>query len=332
MVGSFEPEEGTKPYFWWLIKHAYLLLMQNHRRTMKNILIAGGSGLVGKHMTQVLRNRGYQVAWLSRTKSEGNYQWNPAKGTIDLLAIQWADAIINLAGAGIADERWTASRKIELISSRTQSAATIESALQSLGKTNIPYLTASAIGIYGDSADEVLTETTPPKGADTFMVKCCTAWENAAKNIANLGIPTTLFRIGIVLDKTGGALIEIIKPMRFGIGAWFGQGNMWMSWIHQDDLAGMFIWALENQKTGVFNAVSPHPERNKAFTKCTRDVFHSSALLVPAPSFGLKLALGEMSAVVLNSNRVSSEKIVQQGYQFKYPKLKAALENCAAAV
>jgi uncharacterized protein len=295
---------------------------------MKNILIAGGSGLVGKHLTAVLKTKGYQVAWLSRKASPGHYVWSPSEGTIDTQAITWADAIINLAGAGIADARWTASRKRELVESRTKSAETLAVALKNAGKTKIPYLAASAIGYYGNSGESVMTETTAPAD-QSFMVECCRAWEQASEQVAAQGNPTTILRIGVVLATEQGALLEILKPMRFGIGAWFGSGDMWMSWIHHHDLCQMFIWALEQGKIGVFNAVTPGVERNKDFTKQVRDAFHPRALLAPAPAFGLKIALGQMSAVVLNSNRVSAEKVLNAGFQFKYPDLHAALKDLA---
>jgi uncharacterized protein len=296
---------------------------------MKNILIAGGSGLVGKHLTAALKARGYAVAWLSRKASPGNYVWNPMEGAIDEQAIQWADAIINLAGAGIADARWTASRKKELVESRAKSAETIALSLKKAGKTQIPYLAASAVGFYGDSGEAVMTETSAPAD-QSFMVQCCQAWEQASAKVAELGNPTTVLRIGVVLDPNQGALLEIKKTMAFGFGAWFGAGQMWMSWIHHHDLCQMFIWALEQGKTGVFNAVAPDVQRNKPFTKLVRDAFHPRAILAPAPAFGLKIALGEMSAVVLNSNRVSSEKVQKAGFQFQFPDLAAALTDLAA--
>lgn len=282
--------------------------------------------MVGQHLTQALQAKGYAVKWLSRSAGPNQYIWNPAQHTLDPQAIAWADAILNLAGAGIADKRWTSARKKELIESRTESAHTLKHALAQSGKTHIPYLAASAVGIYGNSGEALATESTAPTDQG-FLVQCCQAWEQATAEVAQLGNPTTVLRIGIVLDTRRGALAEIIKPMRFGVGAWFGNGQMWMPWIHYSDLCAMFIWALEQGKTGIYNAVAPAPARNRELTRAARDVFHPRAILAPAPAFGLRLALGELAAVVLNSNRVSADTVLHAGFQFTYPDLVSALQH-----
>ncbi len=293
---------------------------------MKNILIAGGSGMVGRHLTQALQAKGYSVKWLSRSAGPNQFTWNLVQRTLDPEAIAWADAIVNLAGAGIADQRWTAARKKELVESRTESALTLKQALARSGKIQIPYLAASAVGIYGNSGENLVDEAAAPADQG-FLVQCCQAWEQATHEVAALGNPTTILRIGIVLDTQRGALAEIIKPMKFGLGAWFGSGRMWMPWIHYADLCNMFIWALEHGKTGTFNAVAPAPARNLELTRAARDVFHPRAILAPAPGFGLRLALGELAAVVLNSNRVSAEKVIKAGFEFRYQDLRQALEH-----
>jgi uncharacterized protein len=291
---------------------------------MKNILIAGGSGSIGRHLTDMLKEEGYAVAWLSRKQQPGAYVWSPEVAQIDPMAITWADAIVNLAGAGIADERWTKVRKRELIDSRVRSAQTIKQALLASKKTGIHYLGASAIGYYGNSGDTLVDESAEPAD-QSFMVECCAAWEQAHEEIGLLGNPLTILRIGVVLDRAHGALAEITKTMRFGMGATFGDGQMYMPWIHHQDLCRMMIWALSQQKLGIYNAVAPSPMTNAAFTGVVRDALYPRALLLPAPAFGLRLALGEMSAVVLNSNRVSAEKVVKTGFSFTYPDLKSAL-------
>jgi uncharacterized protein len=295
---------------------------------VQHILIAGGSGMVGRHLTQVLTQKGYQVKWLSRKASPESYVWAPERHEIDQGAVTWAHAIINLAGAGIADKHWSKSRKKELIESRTRSAETILQAIKASGKTQIPYLAASAVGYYGNSGETLMYENSTPTD-QAFLSQCCQAWESATQLVTQAGNPTTVIRIGIVLDKQHGALAKIIEPMRFGMGAWFGNGKMWMPWVHHHDLCNLFIWVLQNGKTGVYNAVAPHPARNKDFTIAAKKAFHPWALLLPAPALALRLALGEMSAVVLNSNRVSAEKALAEGFQFGFPNLQDALAEIA---
>ena len=235
--------------------------------------------------------------------------------------------VINLAGAGIADGRWTPERKRLLIDSRVESARVLRDALQRNGITPEVYISASAQGLYGDTGEELVYEDHPP-GKSGFMPECCIAWENAAEMVAALGIRTVVLRIGIVLAREGGALAEIIKPLRLGAGGYFADGKAWWSWIHRDDLCEMFLWALENPHAeGAYNAVAPHPVRNLELVKATAKAMKQPAIFAPAPAFALKLALGEMAAVILNSNRLSAEKVIAAGFHFKYPHLEDALEE-----
>jgi len=293
---------------------------------MQTILIAGGTGLIGDRLSALLQQKGYTVRLLSRhPKGAGQYAWDPAKGTLDETALEGVDAVINLAGAGIADGRWTAARKQLIIDSRVESARVLRNAFQKRNILPKTYLSASAIGYYGDSGEQWMYEDTPPAD-DSFMVQCCVAWENAAEAIGALGIRTVIVRIGVVLAKDGGALPEFVKPLRFGLGAYFGNGQAWYSWIHLEDVCRVFIWALENQQIeGIFNAVAPNPARNKDLVKATAKAMRQPAIFAPAPPFALRLMLGEMSAVVLNSNRVSDEKLRAAGFGFSYPVLENAL-------
>lgn len=293
---------------------------------MQTILIAGGTGLIGARLSVLLKAKGYMVRLLSR-KPAGpeQYAWDPARGILDNLALEGVDAVINLAGAGIADGRWTPARKQLIVDSRVQSAAVLRKAFQE--GTHMPrtYLSASAIGFYGNSGEQWMDETSAPV-EDTFMVECSGAWENAAEEIGALGIRTVILRIGVVLAKEGGALPEFVKPLRFGLGAYFGNGQAWYSWVHLDDICQIFIWALENEQVaGVFNAVAPNPVRNIDLVKATAKAMRQPAVFAPAPPFVLRLMLGEMSAVVLNSNRVSSEKIRAAGFHFSFPQVEGAL-------
>lgn len=298
---------------------------------ISTILIAGGTGLVGRKLTELLHQQGKTVRLLTRTpKGDNQYAWDPARGTIDEQALHGVDAVINLAGAGIADARWTTARKKLLIDSRVQSTRLLHQTIIKTGWKPSVYLSASAIGIYGNSGEELQTEDiTIAQGPNRpFMVDCCDQWEKAVTDIAQEGIRTALFRIGIVLDKNGGALKEISNPIRFGVAAYFGTGRSWYSWIHNDDLCNLFIWAAENPAiSGIYNAVSPNPVRNLEFVKTTAKAMKKWAIPVPTPTFTLQLLLGEMAAVVLNSNRVSAEKLLAANFHFQFPTLEEALTN-----
>ncbi len=295
---------------------------------MATILIAGGTGLIGNRLSDMLRKKGYVVRILTRTPGgEGQYAWDPSAGTMDEKALQGADCVINLAGAGIADKRWTPARKRLIIDSRVQSAGTLRNAFLRSGMRPKVYLSASAIGYYGDSRERWMSESDAPVGTG-FMVDCCRQWEAAAGEVAALGIRTVVFRIGVVLAKESGALAEFIKPLRFGLGGYFGDGQAWYSWIHRDDICRMFLWAIENETAeGVYNAVAPDPVRNKELVQSIAGAMHQPAIIAPGPAFVMRLALGEMAAVILNSNRVSAEKIMKAGFEFKYPVLKDALAD-----
>lgn len=295
---------------------------------MPTVLIAGGTGLIGSRLTELLRLRTYTVRLLSRSpKGEEQFAWDPAKGTIDDAALTGVDYVINLAGAGIADQRWTEERKREIIDSRVQSTRLLRDSFERLQIRPKAYLSASAIGYYGNSGERRMREIDQPV-EESFMVQCCRTWEEVADEVAALGIRTVKFRIGVVLAKEGGALLEFIKPMRFGIGAYFADGRAWYSWIHRNDLCRAFLWAMENEAiSGVYNAVAPLPERNKPLVQATATALDKSVLIVPVPAFGLRLALGEMADVVLNSNLISAEKIQAAGFVFEYPALANALRH-----
>ena len=295
------------------------------------ILIAGGSGLIGSRLAEMLHSQGHTVRLLSRSpKGEGQFYWNPFSGEIATEALQGVDFVVNLTGAGIADKRWTATRKKELIESRVQSAALLYRTMQGMSKRPKAYLSASAVGIYGNSGETWMREDTPPVD-QSFMVECCQNWESSADEMLRLGIRTVKFRIGVVLAKEGGALAEIVKPLRFGLGAYFGSGQAWWPWVYRDDVCRAFIWAIENQAVeGVFNLCAPTPARGKELVKASAKAMKQPAVFLPAPALVLRLIFGEMSAVILNSNRVSSEKLTQAGFEFQWPELNAALRNIFA--
>ncbi|MBK8554649.1 MAG: TIGR01777 family protein [Lewinellaceae bacterium] len=292
----------------------------------KIILLAGGTGLIGTRLQTLLRAKNHEVRILTRTpRKPGEFAWDPQQNQIDAKALEGVHAIINLAGAGIADGRWTPRRKQLLIDSRVDSARVLQQAIQESNEKPETYMAASAIGWYGNTGEEVLMENLP-RGSEGFMPECCEEWEIASEKVGAIGMRTVILRIGVVLATEGGALPEIVKPLKLGIGAYFGNGRAWWSWIHIDDVCNMFLWALEHSKVeGIYNAVAPHPVRNLPLVKATANAMHQKAIYVPAPALALQLMLGEMSAVVLNSNLVSAGKALAAGFHYQYPELEMAL-------
>ncbi len=292
---------------------------------MKNILITGGSGLIGQKITQLLEEKDYAVAWLSRSsKKRKSFVWEINSQTIDPEAMEWADAVIHLAGAGVADQRWTAERKQEILQSRTKSTALLYQAIEKAEAKPTTFISASAVGYYGFNTGTKLVDETSPAGND-FLAQVVIAWENEVKKIESLHLRTVMLRIGIVLDADGGALAEMLKPP---VAAPLGSGDQWMSWIHIDDLARMFVYALEKTTLqGVYNAVGPNPSTNQQVTKEAADAKGKTYLGIGVPGFVLKLVLGEMAAMVLGGNRVSCQKIQKAGFQFEYFELSEALKD-----
>ncbi|QOI96924.1 MAG: TIGR01777 family protein [Flammeovirgaceae bacterium] len=299
----------------------------------KKVLITGASGLVGSRLTELLLKQGYEVAHLSRQAKAGRvpaFAWDVSAGTIDEKAFEGVDSVIHLAGAGVADKRWTVKRKKEILDSRVQSTRLL---YQFLGRGNhqvSSFLSASAIGIYGFGLrDEVLTESSNP--GNDFLAEVVKAWENEVNAVQSLGIRTAILRIGIVLSKKGGALKEMARPVQWGVGAPLGTGNQYLSWIHIDDLCRMFLFAKENNSVaGVYNAAGVQPVTNKEFTRAIAVVLKKPMWLPPVPAFALKLVLGEMAGMVLNGSRVSSEKIQRAGFTFRFTDLHSALLDLLA--
>ncbi len=298
---------------------------------MATVLIGGGSGLVGTHLSRMLRDQQHEVLHLSRKKNLQaefpRYAWNLNQGTIDQEAVERADYIINLAGAGIADRRWTPARKKLIIDSRTQSTLLLKTAIQKATTPPKAFISASAVGYYGNRGTELLTETAPPKPGD-FLSDSTVAWEKAIDAVRETGIRVATLRIGIVLSSKGGALPKLLLPVRFRLGTYFGDGQMFYSWIHIDDLCRMFIHLMEKEEQqGVFNAVAPNPSTNYDMTKAIAKSLGVWMIPLPAPTFALRLFMGEMADVVLSSTRVDANKITKAGYQFRFPELVPALDD-----
>ncbi|SHI61429.1 hypothetical protein SAMN02745146_1184 [Hymenobacter daecheongensis DSM 21074] len=297
----------------------------------RKVLITGGTGLIGTRLAEMLIDAGYEVAILSRHPSQSRYRsfrWDPAAGTIDETAVPYADYIINLAGSSVSDGKWTHERKRDILTSRLQGTSLIARELAKGNQHVRTFLSASAIGVYGDTGDQLVNENTPPASADDFLVDVSQQWEKAGQQVQALGIRTVLMRIGIVLSTEGGALVPLARTVKMMAGAPLGSGKQYMSWIHLDDLCRLFIQALEEpQWQGTYNAVAPNPVTNQEFTETLAEVMHRPLVLPKVPAFGLKLMMGEMSEIVLGSQRVSAEKVLRQGFRFEYPVLKEALES-----
>ncbi|MCK8492362.1 TIGR01777 family oxidoreductase [Spirosoma sp. RP8] len=298
----------------------------------ETVLITGGTGTIGRRLTQLLRQQGYQISLLSRDHKsiEGVtvYQWNIAKGHIDPKAIQTADYIIHLAGAGVADERWTDARKDEILNSRTQSTELLAQALAKNTHKVKAFIGASAIGFYGgDTADRPLTETS--QGGSDFLAQVVRAWERSEDSVAALGIRTVKLRIGVVLSAEGGALPKLAQPVRLGAGAPIGSGQQYISWIHLDDLCRMFIQALTDESwQGVYNAVAPTPVTNETLTRAIASVLHRPMILPNIPGFAIKLMFGEMAVTVIGGNYVLNKRIADETtFRYQYADLTNALSN-----
>jgi uncharacterized protein (TIGR01777 family) len=297
------------------------------------ILITGATGLVGKALTQLLLNKGYAIHVLTTQKAlvHSNaklqyFYWNPQENEIDTSCFKGVEVVINLAGSSIA-QRWTKSAKSSILNSRIQSLQVLSKAIKE-GEFPIKQLiSASAVGIYSDSKTNYYEEEHISAENTSFLRSVVRAWESATTQFQEMGITTTLLRIGIVLDANAGALPKIKAPIEKYCGAVLGSGEQWQSWIHIDDLVAIFAHALEFKLEGVFNAVAPNPVQQTELTKTIAQVLKRPVFLPNVPEFVLKLLLGEMSAVVLESQRVCSKKIQNSGFKFNYHELSAALKN-----
>lgn len=298
----------------------------------QTILLTGGTGTIGRQLTQLLVQQGYQVSVLSREAKPipgiNVYQWDIKKGHIDPKAIQTADHIIHLAGAGIADERWTDKRKDEILNSRTQSTELLAQALSRNSHKVKSFIATSAIGFYGgDTGDRPITETT--EGGSDFLAQVVRAWERSEDRVAALGIRTVKLRVGVVLTMAGGALPKLAQPIRLGIGAPIGSGQQYISWIHIDDLCRMYCQALTDESwQGVYNAVAPTPVTNETLTKAIAKVLHRPTIVPTIPAFVIKMMFGELAITVIGGNYVLNKRIADEtSFQYQYGDLNTALEN-----
>ncbi len=296
------------------------------------VLITGATGLVGQEIVRLCHSKNIQVNYLTTRKTkisqDDNYKgfyWNVNTKELDTNCFRGVDGIIHLAGASIS-KRWTEAYKKEIISSRVDSTQLLIDTLKAESHGIKHIVSASAIGIYPDSLTNYYDQTNE-EISTSFLGKVVHAWENAVDEFSLLDIKVSKVRIGLVLSNKGGALSEIVKPIKYGAGAAFGSGKQWQSWIHINDLANVFLFVLENKLEGVFNGVAPNPVSNAELTKTAAKVLNKPLFLPNIPKFAMKLVLGEMHIILFESQRVSSKQIESEGFNFEFHHLQPALEN-----
>ncbi len=294
-------------------------------------IVSGASGLIGTALTKALRDRGDTVLHLvrkseSQPASSSEIRWDPLSARVDVQAMEGADAVVHLSGANVSEGRWTPARKQVLRSSRLDSTRVLVDSLARLRQKPKVFVSASAVGYYGNRGDEILTETARP-GSD-FLSLLARDWEAEAARAAEAGIRTVILRFGVILSGAGGALPEIIRPFKLGVGGPLGSGRQWLSWIALEDAVDAIQSAVVKPDwRGPINVVAPEPIRNAEFAKIVGRVLHRPAIL-PAPAFMLRLALGEMAdALLLASQHVIPERLLKSAYAFKFPDLEGALRT-----
>lgn len=299
----------------------------------KNVLLTGGSGFIGRYLTKVLIDNGFSVSVLSRSDRKNTdlitfYKWNLEHNYIDEEAVLKADYIVHLAGEGIVEKSWTAKRKKALLESRIQPIDLIYTVLKKNNKLLDAFISASAVGIYGAvTNEEICTEESPVE--NDFLSITCQKWEAASDKITSLGIRTVKIRTGIVLGRKEGFLKKLGPSFKTGFGVILGSGKQYLPWIHVEDLCNMYLKAIQDEQiNGVYNATVLDNTSNETLSKTLANLYGYTIWLPKTPAFILKLFLGEMSQVVLNGQRVSSEKIKQKGFKFQFENLQTALQDC----
>lgn len=287
------------------------------------ILITGATGMIGQEIVKHCQQSGIVVHYLTTSKDKlenspgyKGYYWDPYNGKIDTACFDQVEVIINLVGASIA-KRWTKSYKKEIIRSRVETTSFILENLKELQHSVRQIVSASAIGLYPDSIQNYYTEESEERDPG-FLGEVVTKWENAVKQFQTINIDTCMLRIGLVLSTKGGAYPKIAKPVEYGVGAAFGSGKQWQSWIHIDDLSNMFMYAVKEELSGVYNAVAPNPVSNEKLTQVIADIKGKKIMLPNIPRIVMRLILGEMHQLLFSSQRVGSNKVLNTGFKFVY--------------
>ena len=304
------------------------------------VFLTGGTGLVGNRLIQRLQKRQDKVVLLTRRPDVARQKFGPTVTVVEGDPTKpgaWTDsvadceAVINLAGENVFGRRWSEEFKNQLRDSRIKSTENVVQALTKNRSANSAARTlvnASAIGYYGFHGDEELTEESPP--GNDFLAKLCVDWEEAARAAEPAGVRVAIVRIGVVLDKEGGALAKLLTPFKLFAGGPAGSGRQWMSWIHHDDLVGLFLLALDKpEAAGPINGTAPNPLTNREFARALGRALHRPSFF-PTPGFGLRLLLGEVAEVIVNGQRVLPRKALALGYKFRFPQIDAALTDVLA--
>lgn len=310
------------------------MTLSGYKSMNKQILISGATGMIGKRLILALQEKGHKIAILSRKpaviKDVKVFLWDVEQQKIDPACLEGIDTIVHLAGENVAGEKWTAARKKKVINSRTLSAKLLYQLIKEQQTSVQTFISASAVGYYGDGGDEILTEESP--NGKGFLAECCQQWEAAADEGTGLGLRVVKCRIGFVLCKGEGALPALEKPIRFFAGAGLGTGKQWVPWVHVADVVGAFVSAVEEESIkGAYNLCAPFPVSNLSLTRAIAKKIHRPVWPVNVPEVLLKLILGEMSSVALISNNTSAQKILDTGFQFKYLQLEDALTDIYSA-
>ncbi|MFO0810643.1 MAG: TIGR01777 family oxidoreductase [Gemmataceae bacterium] len=297
------------------------------------VFVTGGTGLIGSRLIRALRKRGDEVMALSRQADAWErvgqdvtvIQGDPTQPGDWQDALAACDGVVNLAGAGVFDKRWNAAYKQTMRDSRVNGTANVVAALAKPGAACKVLVNGSAIGYYGPHGDEELTEDSP--NGNDFMAKLCAEWEATARNAEASGVRVAMIRTGVVLDRRGGALKQLLLPFQIGAGGPVGSGRQYLSWIHHADIVGIMLLALDHAEArGPINGTAPQPVTNKAFGKALGAALGRPAFM-PTPGFGLRLVLGEVAQMVTTGQRVIPAKAKALGYQFQYPEIGAAFRS-----
>lgn len=297
---------------------------------MKNhVLITGATGMIGKALIKALLSRNNQVSILStHPKAIPNVQvfkWDVTKKYIEAACFADIDTIIHLAGENIAKGKWTEKRKKEIIDSRVLSTELLLNSLKKTDHQVKTFISASAVGFYGDRADETLTENSAQGSG--FLAECCARWEDEVQLATDLGLRTVKLRTGFIIAKAEGGLPEMAKPIQWFVGAPLGTGKQWVPWIHMDDIVGIYLHAIENPIAGTFNACAPNPVNNKTLTKALGKFLGRPIWPIAVPAKLIELLMGEMSVIALMSTKTSVQKIIDTGYKFRFTELNEALSD-----
>lgn len=293
------------------------------------VLITGGTGLVGTEISKLLLANGHEVIFFSRNPKANllsikEYKWDVDKGTCDLKAFNNVEAIINLAGAPV-NQRWTPQSKSSILRSRTDSVRLL---FNMVNKHQIPlkaFISASAVGFYPKNMNTIFNEET--EAGKDFLARVCDEWENEVQRFSELNIDPTIIRIGVALSLKGGALVEMVKPVKMGFGSPLGRGTQEVPWIHLADLASMFVFALEKQIKGVYNGTAPISLSNRALMELIAKTLKKPFFMPAVPAFMLKMIMGESASIALEGNKVSSQKIENSGFKYTFSDPEKALND-----